>query len=119
MPGGDRTGPAGYGPMSGRGMGYCAGYPNPGFTRGWGRGFGGGWGRGRGFGRGGGRGWRQVWGAGWNVPPADYGYAAPPGIVRNYPSRSETRSDLEAYREELRKELAGVEEALSEGNKKK
>lgn len=25
MPGGDGTGPAGLGPMTGRGMGYCAG----------------------------------------------------------------------------------------------
>lgn len=32
MPGGDRTGPAGLGPMTGRAAGYCAGYPAPGFT---------------------------------------------------------------------------------------
>jgi len=31
MPGGDRTGPAGMGPMTGRAAGYCAGYPVPGF----------------------------------------------------------------------------------------
>jgi len=31
MPGGDGTGPTGFGPMSGRGAGYCAGYPFPGF----------------------------------------------------------------------------------------
>lgn len=31
MPRGDRTGPAGRGPMTGRGAGYCAGYPVPGF----------------------------------------------------------------------------------------
>lgn len=62
MPAGDRTGPFGNGPMTGRGGGYCAGYGmpgyvNPGAGRGWfGRGFGGrrGW-----FGRGGGRGWRH------------------------------------------------------------
>ena len=30
MPRGDRTGPAGMGPMTGRGAGYCAGYPMPG-----------------------------------------------------------------------------------------
>ena len=47
MPQGDRTGPMGEGPMTGRGLGPCAGYPNPGFAgrRGFGRGFG----RGRGF----------------------------------------------------------------------
>ncbi len=32
MPRGDRTGPAGYGAMTGRGMGYCAGYPHPGYV---------------------------------------------------------------------------------------
>jgi len=56
MPGGDRTGPAGLGPMTGRGAGYCAGYNAPGYASGSGRGLG----RGRGFfGRGGGRGWRH------------------------------------------------------------
>ena len=59
MPGGDRTGPMGTGPMTGRGAGYCAGfqtagYANPmpgrGFTRGrGGRGFRRGFGRGMGF----------------------------------------------------------------------
>lgn len=46
MPRGDGTGPMGGGPMSGRGMGTCAGYPNPGYVSG---GFGCGMGRGRGF----------------------------------------------------------------------
>jgi len=45
MPSGDGTGPAGMGPMTGRGRGFCAGfnvpgYMNPGFRRGFGRGFG-------------------------------------------------------------------------------
>ena len=31
MPLGDRTGPAGLGPMTGRAAGYCAGYPVPGY----------------------------------------------------------------------------------------
>ncbi len=30
MPAGDGTGPQGRGPMTGRGMGYCAGLPFPG-----------------------------------------------------------------------------------------
>jgi hypothetical protein len=52
MPGGDGTGPAGLGPMTGRAAGYCAGYPVPGFMNPIpGRGFWG-WGRGRGGGRG-------------------------------------------------------------------
>jgi len=62
MPGGDRTGPMGMGPMTGRAAGYCAGYGMPGYAnpipgRGFGMGRGRGF-RGRGFG-GGGRGWRH------------------------------------------------------------
>ncbi len=62
MPGGDRTGPEGRGPRTGRGAGYCAGNDEPGSTesgprRGGGFGFGFGRGRGAGWGgRGGGRG---------------------------------------------------------------
>jgi hypothetical protein len=32
MPGGDRTGPVGRGPVTGRGAGFCAGYGMPGFS---------------------------------------------------------------------------------------
>jgi len=46
MPRGDGTGPAGQGSMTGRAMGYCAGFNAPGFMNG---GFGRGFGRGRGF----------------------------------------------------------------------
>ena len=50
MPQGDGTGPAGQGSMTGRGMGYCAGYDAPGFVNsGFRRGMGRGLGRGRGF----------------------------------------------------------------------
>jgi hypothetical protein len=44
MPQGDGTGPIGQGPMTGRGLGHCAGFAVPGFMNGFGRG--------RGFGRG-------------------------------------------------------------------
>jgi len=82
MPGGDRTGPMGMGPMTGRGAGYCAGFAVPGFVNRpfggfFGRPFGGFFGRGRGAG-GGGRGWRNMYYAtglpGWarmGVPAAD------------------------------------------------
>lgn len=70
MPGGNGTGPAGMGPMTGRGAGLCAGYAVPGYAnpvggRGLGMGFGGGRGigRGRGFGRG--FGWTGI---GYGVP---------------------------------------------------
>ncbi len=70
MPGGDRTGPRGLGSMTGRALGYCAGYDTPGYTKGpgmgLGRGFGGGrgmgYGRGIGWGRGGGRRFGGLWG---------------------------------------------------------
>ncbi|WP_207680441.1 DUF5320 domain-containing protein [Desulfonema magnum] len=59
MPRGDGTGPVGTGPMTGRSVGYCAGYSVPGYGnpilgRGFGRGFarGRGLGAGRGFGAG-------------------------------------------------------------------
>lgn len=71
MPGGDRTGPMGMGPMTGRAAGFCAGYAAPGYTTP--AAYGGG-----GFGRGGGRGRRRMFYAtgltGWQranpgVPP--------------------------------------------------
>jgi len=73
MPRGDRTGPMGVGPMTGRRAGYCAGYGTPGFANPaapW-------YGAGYGF-RGGGRGWRNMYYAtglpGWQryayIPPA-------------------------------------------------
>ena len=54
VPAGDRTGPRGTGPMSGKAAGYCVehqapGYASPGYDSGMG------WGHGRGFGRGRGR----------------------------------------------------------------
>lgn len=50
MPRGDRTGPMGMGPMTGRGAGYCNGFAAPGFANpvGFKGGFGCGFGRGRG-----------------------------------------------------------------------
>ena len=48
MPGEDRTGPTGMGPMTGRRMGVCSGYPDPGFMYDSPR-----YGRGRGWRRGG------------------------------------------------------------------
>lgn len=61
MPGGDRTGPMGAGPMTGWGRGVCGRGTDAGFgpdrPARWGRGAGYGWGRGAGFG--GGRGCRN------------------------------------------------------------
>lgn len=65
MPRGDRTGPAGMGPMTGRAAGFCAGNAATGFANsGFGRG--GGMGRGRGgFGRGFGNGAGPMGNPGW------------------------------------------------------
>ena len=79
MPGGNRTGPAGMGPMTGRAAGYCAGYPFPGFASpipgrgmgfGFGRGMGFGFGRGMGFGFRGGRGAVPYYGYGMPYAPS-------------------------------------------------
>ena len=48
MPGGDGTGPDGRGRKTGRGMGFCVGYPTPGYANHDGPRYG----RGRDFGRG-------------------------------------------------------------------
>jgi hypothetical protein len=104
MPRGDRTGPQGYGPMTGRGVGYCAGRHGPGYVNpayGWGRGWG--------------RGWRhRHWarfgygpGPAWDVPPAYGPYAQPP-----------TREDEAAYLRDqadwLQEQLNAVQARLDE-----
>ena len=80
MPGGDRTGPAGQGPMTGRRAGFCVGYPMPGYAnpmpgRSRGRGFGRGWGKGQGRGRGFG------WAYGLQAYPGAYGYPYVPELT--------------------------------------
>jgi hypothetical protein len=122
MPRGDRTGPWGAGPMTGRAAGYCAGYAVPGFLnsgRGWGRGFGRGWGRG--FGR------------GWGRGPGRGGYSYPPPAIvqpvfpQTYSQVTQSQTpqqevtalenyakDLEAEKAELEQEMGGVKARLEE-----
>lgn len=103
MPGGDRTGPLGEGPMTGRGMGFCAGHPTPGNTQpGPGRGFG----RGRGFSGGGrgGRGWRhRFWATG--VPGWARGGCLPE-------TRQTEMQWLEARARAIESELAAIRARL-------
>jgi len=73
MPRGDQTGPRGQGPMTGRGMGYCVGSPDPGYMNPAEKGMG----LGRGFGRGGGRGWRHMYHATGQPGWARQGYGMP------------------------------------------
>jgi len=81
MPAGDRTGPAGVGPRSGRASGYCSGFDAPGYARSGGRGSGRGTGcgRGMGYGRGmgAGRGFRAGRGNGAGYPFTPFPYGAP------------------------------------------
>lgn len=74
MPGGDKTGPSGEGPTTGRGMGYCRGNDNPGYRSSQGnqgRGFGMGFQRGPGFGRGSRSGFRGGYGNYYSEPVPD------------------------------------------------
>jgi hypothetical protein len=78
MPGGDRTGPLGEGPLTGRRAGYCAGNDAPGFTEPWtGRGQGGGFGAGRGGGFGSGGGFGRGRGGAWRHGGWRRGFAWP------------------------------------------
>jgi hypothetical protein len=77
MPGGNRTGPMGMGPRTGRSAGYCAGFNMPGYANDI---YGGGMRDGRGLGRGRGRG-RAMFG-GWR----DMGGYRGRGFGRNLPN---------------------------------
>lgn len=107
MPRGDRTGPNGAGPLTGRGEGYCAGYNIPGYanlagrlsTFCFGRGSGG---RGRGF-----RHWFYATGLpGW----IRFGFNAPP---YNY-SRDDEKTLLKQQVEYLTSTIENINKRLAE-----
>lgn len=104
MPQGNKRGPLGLGPMTGRGLGYCAGYPHPGYLNPDGRGLGRGWGRGfggrRGWGRGRGRGW------GYYPPVWDYPYSFQP------PTSGEEKEILKEQKGMLGEELKALKEEI-------
>jgi hypothetical protein len=108
MPGGDGTGPAGMGPMTGRGAGYCAGYSAPGFAnQAFGRGFG--------FGRGLGFGFRRGRGGRWAAPYTGYSYGVPQ--ARPYgpaPTRQEEMEGLKGQAEYLEETLDGIKKQIAE-----
>lgn len=94
MPGRDGSGPTFAGPGTGRGMGYCSGYPGNrrprrigGFGRGCGRGFG--WGRGYGLG-------------------SEYGF----GTGQIVPSPA--NANLRQYKNYLEEELKRVKQELED-----
>ncbi|MEJ5299630.1 MAG: DUF5320 domain-containing protein [Thermodesulforhabdaceae bacterium] len=116
MPGGDRTGPWGLGPMTGRAAGFCAGYGMPGFMNPIpGRGFWGwGWRRG-GRGLGWGRGFRHRWFyRGWYSSPFAWGW----GEVSSPEDRKAFLKDqLQALNDEMeaiRRELELLEKGAEE-----
>ena len=110
MPAGDRTGPMGLGPMTGRGLGYFAGFATPGYMnmmpgRGWG--FGRGWGRGRG--------WRHGYYAMGMLGPGPMGmpYA---NVAPSYqaPSPQQQADALKAHVEQLEQSLAQIRNRIAE-----
>jgi hypothetical protein len=104
MPWGDNTGPLGMGPMTGRGLGYCAGYGAPGYTQPFpGRGFG--RGRGRGFGPGFGRGFA------WRGPA--YPGAAPYPTYQSMTSEQEKQM-LQNEAQQLKQALTNIENRLAD-----
>jgi hypothetical protein len=124
-PWGDRTGPWGRGPRTGRGAGYCAGYDVPGYMnpdvpgygRGRGRGYGGGRGRGMGLGRG------RGWGRGrlfqedpYPPPgyPADDYYPDPYYGPPREPEPEVEKKYLEGVIEHLEKEMVAVKKRIGE-----
>jgi len=114
MPWGDRTGPAGMGPMTGRAAGYCAGYSVPGYMnpipgggwygRGYGRGYGYGWGRGRGWG------WRA--GAYPSYPPPAYGY--PPYPYSPAPAPQEEAIALKEQAKLMEEDLKAIKKRIQD-----
>jgi hypothetical protein len=108
MPFGDRTGPLGLGPRTGRAMGYCAGFPGPGSMnlipgRGW-YGFGRGW-----------RNWYRLTGLpGW----ARAGYDYPTFAEFEYPYGSDftDREEVDILRDQaefLKKQLDNIQTRIS------
>ncbi len=104
MPWGDRTGPLGYGPRTGRGLGYCNGNNVPGYMVG-----------GRGLGLGLGRGYGRGWGRGYGFRGAGWGFR---GYYAPYPYYGVSKEDEKRYFEDqkrwLEEELRFVNERLSE-----
>jgi len=122
MPFGDGTGPRGMGPMTGRRMGYCAGYPAPGYMMnpGFGRGFGCGGGRGR-------RNWFYATGMpGWmreaQGMPAFGGWRETPGMnpgvfpgaYPNAPTPQEESAMLKDQAEFMKQQLDEIQKRIND-----
>jgi hypothetical protein len=109
MPKGDKTGPEGQGPMTGRGLGYCAGYHAPGYVSNM---YGRGAGRGLGMGRGMGLGFR----GGRRHGYYPFAFRQP---AYTAPVKEEELYLLKAQAEALKKELEEIQNRISELDTKK
>lgn len=90
MPRGDRTGPAGQGPRTGRGLGFCAGNDRPGFMQ-----AGPGW-------RGGGR---------FRAPRKGFGFAQ---TTQSQPTKEQEKDMLKQELEAIKQEQQEIEKRLKE-----
>jgi hypothetical protein len=118
MPGGDRTGPRGLGSRTGRGLGYCAGYDAPGYTKGPGMGLGRGWGRGRGVGYS--RGFWYGRGRGWGYRAPIYAPVYPShqtGIIPTTTPENQLIL-LKQEKEYLESQIDGMTNAITDISKK-
>lgn len=117
---GDRTGPMGMGPMTGRAAGYCAGYETGGFAHpAFNRGFGGGLNRGRGIGTGGfggGRGRRNMFYATGLPGYARFGGAGAPA-ANAVITPEDTKKALISRAEFMEKELETIKKRIGEMEK--
>lgn len=108
MPGRDRTGPMGFGPMSGRGMGWCGSSSGSRYRD---------YGRFDNFGWGCGRGWRHRYYAtgvpGWARPGWGGQGASPPPYWGSTAGGNELNS-LKAYAEGLEEELSHIKDRMAE-----
>ncbi len=112
MPRGNGMGPNGLGPMTGRGMGFCAGSDLPGYLN---CGYGGGYGRGLGLGfrhQGAGRG-GYGFGPGWGFRAGGFRY---PGYGPDFyaPTPEEEKGSLKNYADGLRSRLEEIESRIRE-----
>ncbi|HOK44880.1 MAG TPA: DUF5320 domain-containing protein [Bryobacteraceae bacterium] len=109
MPFGDRTGPQGLGPMTGRGAGFCAGFGVPGsMNPGFGRGF-------VGRGRGGGRGWRNwFYATGLTGRQRTFGWPFSGGPQAFAPTRDQKIGALKAQTQHFESALADIRKRIEE-----
>ena len=116
MPKGDKTGPVGMGPMTGRAAGYCAGYDMPGYTNAvFGRGISTNFTRtllsGMGCFGGGGRGRRNMFYA--TGIPGYLRFGGTSFPVANMPINSETvKKELQNRAEFIQKELEAIKKQI-------